>query len=224
MDEFETAQEIYLNDKQLEMKQYAQIMRKLQELRNEIKGIKAEGRNNFNNFDYIRLKDILKIVTPLLLKYNLATHQKLYESPPVIELVDTETGYTVTFGSNYQGQHEGKNNNQRLQSLGSSETYIRRYIYLQIFDLYDDDPDKNFGKEPQRTYKKVGVSDERLCEIARKIGEELSSRKQAMTEENKLHIADNMFKKLQITAEEYRQIKRLIRGEIKIQKQRDVIV
>ena len=221
---FETAQEIYLNDRQLEMKQYAQIMSKLQGLRDEIKGITAKGHNNFNNFDYIQLKDILKVVTPMMNKYNLATHHRLWMNPPLIDLVDTETGYSISFGSNYDAEIDGKNNNQRLQSLGSSETYIRRYIYLQIFDLYDDDPDKNFGKEsagkkstPKRIQKKPGVSDERLCEIAQLIGKELSQQKLQVNDDNKLKIADKMFKKQSITADEYRQIKKLIRGEIKIQ-------
>ena len=224
---FETAQEIYLNDRQLEMKQYAQIMSKLQELRDEIKGIKAEGRNNFNNFDYIRLKDILKIVTPLLRKYKLATHHRLWMNPPLIDLVDTETGYSISFGTNCTVEPSGKNNNQVLQALGSTETYLRRYIYLQIFDLYDDDPDKNFGKEsagkkstPKRIQKKPGVSDERLCEIAQLIGKELSQQKLQVNDDNKLKIADTMFKKQSITADEYRQIKKLIRREIKIQTNR----
>ena len=221
---FETAQEIYLNDRQLEMKQYAQIMSKLQKLRDEIKGIKAEGRNNFNNFDYIRLKDILKVVTPLLRKYKLATHHRLWMNPPLIDLVDTETGYSISFGTNCTVEPQGKNNNQVLQALGSTETYLRRYIYLQIFDLYDDDPDKNFGKEsagkksvPKRVLKKPSVSDERLCEIAQLIGKELSQQKLQVNDDNKLKIADTMFKKQSITADEYRQIKKLIRGEIKIQ-------
>jgi len=221
---FETAQEIYLNDRQLEMKQYAQIMKKLQELRCEIKGIKAEGRNNFNNFDYIQLKDILKVVTPMMNKYNLATHHRLWMNPPLIDLVDTETGYSISFGSNYDAEIDGKNNNQRLQSLGSSETYLRRYIYMQIFDIQEDDPDKNFGKEdkkksvPKRVPKKPNVSDERLCEIAQLIGNELSQLKILVNDDNKLMIADTMFKKQDITADEYRQIKKLIKGEIKIQR------
>lgn len=226
---FETAQEIYLNDRQLEMKQYAQIMSKLQELRDEIKGIKAEGRNNFNNFDYIRLKDILKIVTPLLKKYHLATHHRLWMNPPLVDLVDTETGYSISFGTNCTVEPQGKNNNQVLQALGSTETYLRRYIYLQIFDLYDDDPDKNFGKEssagkkstPKRMQKKPNVSDERLWVIAQLIAKELSQQKLQVNDDNKLKIADGMFKKQSITADEYRQIKKLIRGEIKIQKNRE---
>lgn len=223
---FETAQEIYLNDRQLEMKQYAQIMKKLQELRCEIKGIKAEGRNNFNNFDYIQLKDILKVVTPMMNEYGLATHHRLWMNPPLIDLVDTETGYSISFGSNYDAEIDGKNNNQRLQSLGSSETYLRRYIYMQIFDIQEDDPDKNFGKEssagkksvPKRMQKKPSVSDERLCEIAQLIGKEITNQKLQVNDDNKLQIADKMFKKQTITADEYRQIKKLIRGEIKIQR------
>ena len=227
---FETAQEIYLNDRQLEMKQYAQIMKKLQELRCEIKGITANGRNNFNNFDYIELKDILKVVTPMMNEYGLATHHRLWMNPPLIDLVDTETGYSISFGSNYDAEIDGKNNNQRLQALGSSETYIRRYIYLQIFDIYDDDPDRNFGKEtssagkkstPKRMQKKPNVSDERLWVIAQLIAKELSQQKLQVNDDNKLKIADTMFKKQTITADEYRQIKKLIRGEIKIQKNRE---
>lgn len=225
---FETAQEIYLNDRQLEMKQYAQIMSKLQELRDEIKGITANGRNNFNNFDYIRLKDILKVVTPLLRKYKLATHHRLWMNPPLIDLVDTETGYSISFGTNCSVEPTGNNHNQVLQALGSSETYLRRYIYLQIFDLYDDDPDKNFGKEssqkksvPKRVSKKATVSDERLCEIAQQIGKEITQQKLQVNDDNKLQIADKMFKKQTITADEYRQIKKLIKGEIKIQKNRE---
>lgn len=225
---FETAQEIYLNDRQLEMKQYAQIMSKLQELRDEIKGITANGRNNFNNFDYIRLKDILKVVTPLLRKYKLATHHRLWMNPPLIDLVDTETGYSISFGTNCTVEPSGKNNNQVLQALGSTETYLRRYIYLQIFDLYDDDPDRNFGKEssagkksvPKRVPKKPTVTDERLCEIAQLIGHELTQQQLEVNDTNKLKIADTMFKKQSITADEYRQIKKLIKGEIKIQRNR----
>ena len=223
---FETAQEILLNDRQEERKNYAQIMKKLQSLRDEIKGIKAEGRNNFNNFDYIRLKDILKVVTPLLRKYKLATHHRLWMNPPLVDLVDTETGYSISFGSSCVVEPQGKNNNQVLQALGSTETYVRRYIYLQIFDLYDDDPDKNFGKEtsqkksaPKRVPKKPTVTDERLCEIAQMIGNELSQQKLQVNNDNKLKIADTMFKKQSITADEYRQIKKLIKGEIKIQRQ-----
>ena len=223
---FETAQEIYLNDRQLEMKQYALIMKKLQELRCEIKGIKAEGRNNFNNFDYIQLKDILKVVTPMMKEHGLATHHRLWMNPPLIDLVDTETGYSISFGSNYDAEIDGKNNNQRLQSLGSSETYLRRYIYMQIFDIQEDDPDRNFGKEssagkksvPKRVPQKSNVSDERLCEIAQLIGYEITNQKLQVNDDNKLQIADKMFKKQTITADEYRQIKKLIKGEIKIQK------
>jgi len=225
VEEFQTAEQILLTDKQTEMKNYAKIMRKLQKLRDDIKGIKAEGHNSFNNFDYIQLKDILQIVTPMMTEYHLATHHKLYEQPPKIDLVDTETGYSVSFGNNSSVSPEGKNTNQKLQSLGSSETYIRRYIYLQIFDLYDDDQDSTFGKEKQQKKKTMKpfqkqeqVTDDRLSELAQLIGYELNQQKLEVNDKNKILIADRFFKQKTISAEEYRQIKKLVRGERKINK------
>lgn len=155
------------------------IFRKLTNARLDFKnkGIQARGENNFNNFKYITLEDIVNSAIDILAENDLCIHQKFYLNPPIVELVDLETGYTEPFGSNLTFEPDGKNTNQRLQGLGSTETYLRRYIYLQILDIVECDPDKNFGKpEParanrqsrRRAEKKVTAKKEQVTEISEK--------------------------------------------------------
>ena len=132
------------------------LFRKLTNARRDFKnkGIQARGENKFNNFKYITLEDIVNSAIDILADNDLCIHQKFYLNPPLVELVDLETGYVEHFGSRLTFEPDGKNTNQRLQGLGSTETYLRRYIYLQILDIVECDPDKNFGK-PEKSKQKV---------------------------------------------------------------------
>ena len=220
-EDFQTADIIALNDKQLEMKYKACLYRKLQQARVDFKEkhIEARGRNDFNKFDYITLKDIVLEAIPILQDNNLSIHQKFYLTPPRVELVDIETGYSEEFGSNVDFPVDGKNTNQRLQSLGSTESYIRRYIYLQILDIVESDPDKDFGKpespmKPQSRYKekqasKNIVSDDRVHDLSRQIGEELGERGvENPTNRNKLELCGEWFKESKITKDEFRALRK----------------
>ena len=221
-EEFVTADVVQLNDKQYEMKLKACLYKKLQNARVDFKDkhVEARGRNNFNNFDYITLKDIVNEAIPILLENDLSIHHKFYLSPPRVELVDLETGYSEDFGSNAVLELDGKNHNQRLQALGSTESYLRRYIYLQILDIVEGDPDATFGKpepkesKPQRRYKekqasKNIVSDDRVHDLSRQIGEELGERGvENPTNRNKLELCGEWFKESKITKDEFRALRK----------------
>lgn len=222
-EDFQTADIIALNDKQLERKLKACLYRKLQNARVDFKNkhVEARGRNNFNNFDYITLKDIVNEAIPILLENDLSIHHKFYLSPPRVELVDLETGYSEDFGSNAVMELDGKNHNQRLQALGSTESYLRRYIYLQILDIVEGDPDSVFGKpeqpkeaKPQRRYKEKQatnniVTDDRVHDLSRQIGEELGERGvENPTNRNKLELCGEWFKSGTITKDEFRALRK----------------
>ena len=228
-DEFQTADVIALNDKQLERKLKACLYKKLQHARLQFKEkhIKARGRNDFNHFDYITLKDIVLEAIPILQANQLSIHQKFYLTPPRVELIDLETGYSEDFGSNVDFPMDGNNTNQRLQSLGSTESYIRRYIYLQILDIVESDPDRDFGKpEPkkQSRYKEKGmgnmtngkkadnnISDDRVHDLARQLGEELSEQGvDNPTNRNKLELANQWFSERRISNHELRALRKLL--------------
>ena len=202
-EDFQTAEEIYLNDKQLERKLKACLYKKLQQARMDFrdKHVEARGRNDFNHFDYITLKDIVTEAIPILLENDLSIHHKFYLSPPLVELVDLETGYSEDFGSNFDGQVDGKNTNQRLQALGSTESYIRRYIYMQILDIVESDPDKNFGKEekeakPNHRYSEKNkniVPNDRVQQLSQQLIDELVAQGvETPSNRNKLELANQI--------------------------------
>ena len=223
-EEFVTADVVQLNDKQYEMKLKACLYKKLQHARVDFmnKHIRKRGRNNFNNFDYITLEDVVKNAIPILLENDLSIHHKFYLSPPRVELVDLETGYSEDFGSNAVLELDGKNHNQRLQALGSTESYLRRYIYLQILDIVEGDPDSVFGNpeakeskpQPHRRYKEKSAHDEgmdnnKIHDLARQIGEELGERGvENPTNRNKLELCGEWFKESKITKDEFRALRK----------------
>ncbi len=219
-DEFMTADVVQLTDNQLERKLKAMLFKKLQQARVDFKDkhVEARGRNNFNNFDYITLKDIVNEAIPILLQNDLSIHHKFYLSPPRVELVDLETGYSEDFGSNFDGQVDGKNHNQRLQALGSTESYLRRYIYLQILDIVEGDPDATFGKpapkesKPQRRYKEKAnkniVNSSRLDKIRESINAD--AEKQDVPP---LTVAGEYFTSKKINRDEFRAIKKQLGGQ-----------
>lgn len=222
-EDFITADVVQLNDKQLMMKYKACLYRKLQHARRDFKdkNIRKRGRNNFNNFDYITLEDIVKEAIPILLDNQLSIHHKFYMSPPLIEVVDLETGYSEDFGSSADIMLEGKNHNQKLQALGSMESYLRRYIYMQILDIVEGDPDASFGREdkastakpkvkPQGRYTQKNTVDEaRIHDLARQIGEELGERGvENVTNRNKLELCGEWFTEGRLTKDEFRAMKK----------------
>jgi hypothetical protein len=231
-EDFQTAEDIYLNDKQLERKLKACLYKKLQQARLDFrdKHVEARGRNNFNNFDYITLKDIVTEAIPILLDNNLSIHHKFYLNPPLVELVDLETGYSEDFGSNVTFEVEGKNNNQRLQALGSTESYIRRYIYMQILDIVESDPDKDFGKEekeakstPRYNEKNTGivrtdkniVPDDRVHQLSQQLTTELVTQGvENPSNRNKLELANQWFTEKKLNAHELRALRKLL-GAVK---------
>jgi hypothetical protein len=135
-----------------------------------------------------------------------------------VELIDLETGYSEDFGSNVTFTVDGKNHNQRLQALGSTESYLRRYIYLQILDIVEGDPDATFGKpapkesKPQRRYKEKAnkniVNSSRLDKIRESINADAEKQDKLPSE-----IAGEYFTKSKINRDEFRAIKKQLGGQ-----------
>ena len=214
--EYITADVVQLQNIATERQQKATLFKKLQKARLDFlnKHIKANGRNNFNNFDYIQLRDIVREAIPLLLDNNLSTHIKMHHNVSAMEVVDLETGYSVEFTSAFEFNNEGKNNNQRLQTLGASESYLRRYLYLQVLDIVESDPDESFGEEqtPRRIpmqKKDMNILDEsRFARIKENIIADAEKQ-----DVSPITVAGEYFTKSRITRDEFRAIKKQLGGQ-----------
>lgn len=122
---------------------------KVMQLRLEIKqqGFKKGGHNKFQHYDHYTIDDILEVAYPLLFKYHLSTWYDFNVETRVasLEVTDLDTGYTDIV-SIEDPIITWKNSNEVLQGLGKSQTYLRKYLYIQFLDISENDPDSSFGE------------------------------------------------------------------------------
>lgn len=127
---------------------------KVMQLRLEIKqkGFKKGGHNKFQNYDHYTIDDILEVVYPLLCKYHLSTWYNFNVKTRVatLEITDLDTGYT-DFVSIEDPLIKWENSNKVLQGIGKSQTYLRKYLYIQFLDISESDPDSSFGETVTQT-------------------------------------------------------------------------
>lgn len=124
------------------------LYQKIQRCRVELQNLnlKKSGRNKFANFDYYELADFLPKVNELFDKYKLFSQFTLRSEVATLEVFDTEKGDSVTFSSpvaevNIKGSNA-------IQNLGGANTYMKRYLYLNLLEIVESDSfDAVSGKE-----------------------------------------------------------------------------
>lgn len=127
---------------------------------NEIR-IGKSGSNEFTRSNYFQPDEVLRAITPLLHKYNLISifkmpfnkDKEMYEGSLTIEDFDTPEAVTFTFDIPMQ---ELKSVG-RAQMAGATQTYCKRYLFMDAFNLADNkaDPDsKNNKPADNKDYKK----------------------------------------------------------------------
>ena len=135
---------------------------KIEEAKNCFGSITKSGRNNYQKYDYLEVKDIFPTVREVCKKYNLKTSIKpdLEGERFVLRITDrddnTYEDFYVPLFLNKSGD-VGKQN----QDYGRSQTYAQRYLYIQAFeiavpdDIDNRDQKKTHGKSnQQKTNKK----------------------------------------------------------------------
>jgi hypothetical protein len=140
------------------------IYEKIQKVKEEFlaKNIKKSGQNKFAGFSYYELSDITPPLIELCNKYKLFTAFRFTNEEAVLEIVNVEEPKEVQLYSSPMEELELKGCN-KIQALGGTETYQRRYLYMAAFDIIEADL---FDKTS-------GISDEKLITKTqiKKIGE-----------------------------------------------------
>ena len=124
------------------------LYQKIQRCRVELQSLnlKKSGKNKFANFDYYELADFLPKVNELFDKYKLFSQFTLKSEVATLEVYDTETDKSVVFSSpvaevNIKGSNA-------IQNLGGANTYMKRYLYLNLLEIVESDSfDAVSGKE-----------------------------------------------------------------------------
>lgn len=127
------------------------IYEKLQSMRVELqkKKLHKSGRNKFAGYDYFELSDILPSINQLQEKHktcSFITFDREIAKLTILnsEKVDEKIEFTIPMATlSLKGANE-------VQNLGGCQTYSRRYLYLNAFEIVEHDYfDAIQGKETE---------------------------------------------------------------------------
>lgn len=122
------------------------------ELQKSVDG--KSGENKFAKFSYLQLTDFMPMLNELNNKYGLFTHFHIDTTynqdgvkleKAVLKIVDMDN---VNSGLTYESETADAivKGATAIQNLGSLHTYMRRYMYVEAYDLsVEDDLDKRSG-------------------------------------------------------------------------------
>lgn len=127
-------------DKEKEEKRKMNIYQKINALRMEIlkAPLKKTGWNDFQKFPYFELKDFLPTVLAKCDELGLTGQDRVYEGMAILTFTNSEdpTDEKVEFSVPFVMSNTSKN---KVQDLGATITYIRRYLWQVALELVEND-------------------------------------------------------------------------------------
>ena len=100
--------------------------------------VKKSGRNKFANYTYYELADITPVLIELCKEYKVFTKFSYTKEQATLEIVNIENPSEKEIYTSPMEELELKGCN-KIQALGGSETYSRRYLYMSAFDIIEND-------------------------------------------------------------------------------------
>ena len=116
--------------------------------------VQKTGKNMHLSFKYFELDDIVPAAIRIFNEVGLISIVNFTEHTAVLTIVDTDKPeYNIDFASPFNQispiiSKEGRAATNEMQALGSSITYMRRYLYMMALDICESDNiEANLGKE-----------------------------------------------------------------------------
>lgn len=131
------------------------VFQKLQHCRAELKKreIKESGNNKFAGYTYMELGDFLPHIIDLCNENGLCTVVKFYADDACLFVIDSDKPEDRIEFTSPMSTAELKGCHP-IQNLGAVETYLRRYLYVNAFDIVEHDAlDSTQGKDDTKTTK-----------------------------------------------------------------------
>ena len=123
-------------------------------------GVKKSGKNAYAGYTYYELSDIIPAINKIADELKFCCVVNFNNDLASLDFVDLEKDEKITFTSpmssaSLKGCHE-------VQNLGAVETYIKRYLYQNCFEIVEGDaldgtmnPADSVDKEIDDLIKKV---------------------------------------------------------------------
>lgn len=114
------------------------VFKKLQAARHQLlnSGIEKSGHNKFSNYHYFEMGDFIPAAHKIFDEIGLCGVVRFAETA-TLTVYDTEGEGSVEFTTPVVYAENAKG--QAIQSLGSTHTYIRRYLWLMALELVEND-------------------------------------------------------------------------------------
>lgn len=128
------------------------LFQKLQKARVELQdmNLKKSGQNKFAGFSYYELSDFLPAINIICNNVGLFTAISFEMDYAILKIYDCEDMDKFIEFKSPMKEIEQKGCNS-IQSLGSVETYSRRYLYLSAFEIVENDfSDAVLGKDDHK--------------------------------------------------------------------------
>ena len=132
------------------------VYQKLIEVREKFlaSNVSRSGKNMNLEFQYFELKDIVPTITHIFKELGLVGITKFTDTVATLTIVNTENGEeSIEFTAPFNQiqpiiSNAGKQVTNDMQALGSSITYMRRYLYLIAMDIcVNDEIEPNIGEK-----------------------------------------------------------------------------
>lgn len=99
--------------------------------------VKKTGKNTYAGYDYFELDDILNAIIPICNENKCVTIVNFSNEAATLNFIDCESGNSIVFTSpmssaSLKGCHD-------VQNLGAVESYIKRYLYQNCFEIAEPD-------------------------------------------------------------------------------------
>ena len=134
------------------------VYKKLQQARLALQNTKLNksGKNKFAGFEYFELGDFIPQVTAIFDKVGLCGIVSFTPETAYLTVHDTDGDGFVTFTSPLVMADNAKG--QPIQSMGSTHTYFRRYLWLMCMEITENDVvDATAGGEPVKKAESKSV-------------------------------------------------------------------
>jgi len=130
------------------------IFEKLQKCRVELQklNLKKTGKNTYSGYSYYELSDFLPSINKIMLDNKLFAYSCFDKDNATLTFVDTEKPeQTIVFTTpmseaNLKGCHS-------VQNLGAVQTYLRRYLYTNAFEIVESDALDSVAGKPETAQK-----------------------------------------------------------------------
>lgn len=116
------------------------LFTKLQNVRVELqkRNLTKSGKNKFSDYNYFELSDFMPAINELCLKYHIFTYEDINSNIARITAVDCDNP-EVTFTLTMDTAEVDMKGMNKVQGIGSQNTYFRRYLNMSLFEISESD-------------------------------------------------------------------------------------